>query len=65
MAAPTDRSGRTVWNTPAGPTALTVLAVDNLDELARRVAAECAAMIDDRVRPYQTSVTIETLLTPI
>lgn len=65
MAEPTDRSGLTVWNTPAGPTAFSDLAVDKLDELARRVVDECRSMIDDRVKPYQTPVTFETLLTPI
>lgn len=57
--------GQTVWNTQAVATSFAGIASENLDALARRVFEEVRGLVDDRVRPYQTSETMETLHMPI
>lgn len=66
MTNPKDQGGgQTVWNASAGATSFVGLASPDLTELAKKVSEEVQGDVKERVRPYQTPVTMETLRAPV
>lgn len=66
MNIPKDKGGQTVWNaSSAGATSFAGLASPDLTELAKKVSEAVKGDVDERVRPYQTPVTMETLRAPV
>jgi hypothetical protein len=59
--------GKTLWNSGrGGPSAFDGLKVPkNLDEIIRQVAQAARAAAAERVKPYQTPVTLATLRYPV
>jgi hypothetical protein len=59
--------GKTLWNSGrGGPSAFDGLKVpDDLDEIIRRVSKQARAAAAERVKPYQTPVTLATLRYPV
>jgi len=53
--------GQTLWNASAGAVSYVNLASANLEEVAKRLSAEVQTEVKDRVGPYETPVTLETL----
>jgi hypothetical protein len=59
--APTDR---TLWNSGQGASSFAQVQVPaNLADVVRQVADQAQREVADRVRPYETPVTVETLRT--
>ena len=61
-AKPTEGDGKTLWNASAGVSSFAdVQAPANLREVVDQVAVVAKREAEDRVRAYQTQVTLETL----
>jgi hypothetical protein len=66
MNIPKDKGGQTVWNASSTEaTSFVGLASADLTELAKKVSEAVKGDVDERVRPYQTPVTMETLRAPV
>lgn len=62
----TAATGQTLWTNSGGSSPFTTLDTpDNLVELVVEVAKTAQAVSDERVKPYRTAITQDTLRVPV
>lgn len=65
-ARTSNAGGRTLWNAKGGSSSYADLKTpDNLAELVEKVTKDASTSSDERVKPYRTLVTPETLRVPV